>query len=193
MNVPTITMDPEQAGDRADEYETKGRTEEDAAIANGYRELEKGRGLISLRTVFADVERDSIGRPRLAIARADRQQVHYNPSGTVDFFSTDYRSHRGPSPTNAFISIARPSLDVHYTSVGYALVPLVPPAIRARHRLAKHFVLWEVEQWAATELGALPDRDPFLLKRVDDDLYAIVAEWDLTPLEQTVLARRIFR
>lgn len=195
MNVPTITMDPNTAGERADEYEDKGTTEEDAAIARGFRELEEGRELLSLRSVFADVERDELLRPRLAIARADRRQVRYSSwsNSGVDSFDTDWRSHAGRSIADRLIEVPRGAGVPRNNSDGYALVPLVPPAIRTRRNLTKYFILWEVERWAEREVTATPDRDPFLLKRLDEDLFSIVAQWDLTPLEQAILGRRIIR
>jgi hypothetical protein len=47
-----------------------------------------------------------------------------------------------------------------------------------------------VEQWADTRIGARPDRDPYLLRHLHGDAYAVLAEWDLTPLEQLVMTGR---
>jgi hypothetical protein len=68
---------------------------------------------------------------------------------------------------------------------GTAMVPMVPPDVIKDGRgcdLAKHFVLWEVESWAAA-----PPVDPMLLKPIGGDLYAVVAQWDLTELERAIL------
>jgi hypothetical protein len=47
-------------------------------------------------------------------------------------------------------------------------------------------VLWEAD-W---KVHPVPPGDPALLKHIGGDLYAVVAVWDLTPLEQAVLAAR---
>lgn len=74
---------------------------------------------------------------------------------------------------------------------GYALIPMVPLDVRpATGRLADMFVLWEVEQWADRRIGAKPDIDPYLLKHVGGSLYAVLAEWDLTPLERAIMKGR---
>jgi hypothetical protein len=59
--------------------------------------------------------------------------------------------------------------------------------------LKTHFVLWEVEAWADSRIGAQPDRDPYLLRRVDADLFAVVGEWDLTDVERAIMRGRISR
>lgn len=76
---------------------------------------------------------------------------------------------------------------------GYALVPMVPADAReeaGNPQLSKCWILWEVERWADKRIGAVPDRDPFLLKHVGGELYAILAAWDLTDLERAVMAGR---
>lgn len=37
----------------------------------------------------------------------------------------------------------------------------------------------------------VPPVDPFLLKHLGGTLYVVLAQWDLTPLEQAVLAGRL--
>jgi hypothetical protein len=56
---------------------------------------------------------------------------------------------------------------------------------RGLDALRNYHILWEPD-W---ELQP-PPPDPFLLKRVSHDLYAIVAQWDLSPIELQVLGRR---
>jgi hypothetical protein len=61
-----------------------------------------------------------------------------------------------------------------------ALVPTVPPHLRPDD-LRKFYILWEAE-WDRS-----PPVDPLLLSRVNQTMFAVVAQWDLTPLEQKVL------
>jgi hypothetical protein len=65
-----------------------------------------------------------------------------------------------------------------------AMAPVIPPALRPAHHLRNYHLLWEAE-WSRIPR---PPGDPALLKHVAGDLYAVLAVWDLTPLEQAVLA-----
>ena len=62
-----------------------------------------------------------------------------------------------------------------------ARVPMIPPRLRADRALANYHILWEAE-WIN------PPRDPLLLRHLGKFFYAVLATWDLTPLEQAVLA-----
>jgi len=187
MNVPTIEMDPEAAAEKADEYHRafeKSGNEEDADLAKGFDALTEGKRIISLLRVFDVCPADNKGRPRLAIARADRRQVNWSGSE----FHAD-RWSRGAKPKHAMIPIR---WRISGSSSGYADLPVIPPDIRGGRNLAKHFVLWEVEQWAEFSSGVQPDRDPYLLRRVNSglDLFVVVAEWNVTELERAYVAER---
>lgn len=62
-----------------------------------------------------------------------------------------------------------------------ARVPFIPPQHRPRFRLDRYHLLWD-----AVWEQALPV-DPLLLKHLDGPFYAVLAAWDLTPLEQAVM------
>ncbi len=62
-----------------------------------------------------------------------------------------------------------------------AIVPLIPPRLRPKGKLSNYFILWEAE-WEPEA----PD-DPFLLKRISERFFAVLAQWDLSPLEQAVI------
>lgn len=60
-----------------------------------------------------------------------------------------------------------------------------------RHKLyayANEVEPFEVEDWQRTPQP--PGTDPALLKHVGGDLWAVLATWDLTPLEAAVLGQR---
>jgi len=197
MNIQTITEPQESAKAKLKAYRKqlhRRADEEYAAIAKGYEALAKGLRLLDLGAVMRDVECDEKGRPRLAIARADRRQVMFAPIGwaaETERGIFDARLSNGPSQT-----LVR---DVDFVERmarrrGYALVPLLPAdvveAAGGRVGLKSHFILWEVEEWADRALIAQPDRDPYLLRHLGGDLYSVIAEWDLSPLERAVMAGR---
>ena len=193
MNVATIQMDPGQAREKLKEYRGRKHRAADAEyqrVELAYEQLAKGTPLIILSDAIAAAPRDEKGRPRLAIARADRRQVHYSRSwDRVHQF--DASSQRGGRPS-AELTIRVPVAtegQSGYVS-GWALIPMVPPAVIGNRALDTHFILWEVEAWADSRTGAKPDLDPYLLRRVDEDLFAVVAEWDLTDVERAVMRGR---
>jgi hypothetical protein len=61
----------------------------------------------------------------------------------------------------------------------------VPPRLHPRGKLANYHILWDAV-WTPA-----PPKDPLLLRHLAGQLYAIVGQWDLTPLEQAVLRGRL--
>ena len=197
MNVAKIEVPESEAKEKLRAYRKQLHRRADAefdACAAGYAQLAKGRALVDVGAAIRSAPRDAKNRPRLAIARADRKQVHYLPGEGRDRFCT----------AASIYTLNSPSLDMVFSGAvwssrpmeGFALVPMVPAdALEAAGNpaLKKCFVLWEVEQWADRSIGSRPDIDPFLLLPLGGDLYAVLAEWDLTPLERAVMAARASR
>lgn len=201
MNIQTITEPQESAKAKLRAYRKqlhRRADDEYQAIAQGYEALAKGLRLLDLGAVMRDVECDEKGRPRLAIARADRTQVMFEPRSTgwaCDGGRFDARedapwSQRASTTLVTFVEFG----EELQRQRGFALVPLVPAdAIEragGRVGLKSHFVLWEVEEWVDRPIVAQPDRDPYLLRHLGGDLYSVIAEWDLTELERAVMAGR---
>lgn len=207
MDVQTITMEPEEARERLRAARRQLHRRADAeyeAVAAGYEALADGTPLITLSEVIRAGGFDEKMRPRLAIARADRRRVRFSwsPHATMGSFdssplpSWDRRHSLTDVTTIDFERRHEYQPDRwSHTVEGYALVPMIPPQVREATRVPasrdrQHHILWEVEQWSDTPLRASPDVDPFLLRHLGGDLYAVLAEWDLTPLERAVMAGR---
>lgn len=73
----------------------------------------------------------------------------------------------------------------HWKPEATAVVPIVPPRLHPRAALSNYHILWDAI-WTPA-----PPKDPMLLRRLAGHLYAIVAIWDLTSLEQAVLRGRL--
>lgn len=190
MDVSTITMDPAQAREKLRHYRRAVHRRADAEYeraAKAYESLAEGKPLIALSEVIAAAPRDAKGRPRLAIARADRRQVVYRSRFTGEQFEVVYSRK---APRDALIEVPRSPATPAAWTTGYALVPMVPPEVRLTRDLSQFFTLWEVEAWSDTLLGVDADRDPYLLQRIDVDLYAVVGEWDLTEVERAITRGR---
>ncbi len=203
MNIQTITMAPADAVKKLAAYKKQLRKRTDSeylAATQAYTALAKGTPLVDLTNVFADAPTDQKGRPRLAIARADRKQVRFEANGSQFIFD----AHKNPSSWATWSEGLRMSFGagkvvgvrwhgnktVAGVPRGYALVPMIPADVRPNVALNKAFILWEVERWEAKPIGARPDRDPFLLQYLGGDLYAIIAEWELTDVERSIMAGR---
>lgn len=191
MNVSTITMPPAEARAKLVAYrEQLGRRtdEEYQAIAAGYEALAEGTPLLNLTEAFAQTGLGEDGRPKLAIARADRRQVYVYMRQNSFEFSTLKRSTSNYAGS-LLITIPYPGVKNPWKG-GYSLVPIVPADVRPNGPLFNFFTLWEVEQWADRPFIAQPDRDPYLLRWLGGDLYTVEAEWELTALERAVMTGR---
>ncbi len=195
MDVATIEMPAEVAREHLKEYRKGLHRRADAEyqeVMLGLEALAEGTPLLTLASVFATVPRDAKGRPMVAIARADRFRVFYSrPWGRpADRFDCAY-DVRGGARQRVVDGVTEiPMRESVQSQNGYALVPIVPPRVRGTLDLKRHFTLWEVERWADHSRDVGPDIDPLLLRRISSDLYAVVGSWDLTPLEQAILAGR---
>jgi hypothetical protein len=205
MNVDLIRMSPEEAQHRLSEYRAelhRANDAEYAAIAQGLEALAEGTPILSLTRAIQAGGFDEQMRPRLAIARADRKQVKFEwHNGQRAVFDTSRAQSQATSTLAIPVDMGRehgrkhPTQGWGLTVRGFALVPMIPPKVRRVARVrpsydSRHFILFEVEQWSDTRISAQPDRDPYLLRHLGGDAYAVLAEWDLTPLEQMVMAGR---
>lgn len=210
MELATIEMDPELADAKFQEYRAAVRErhdDEDARIMRGYQALRRGQRLIRLSTTMQaggyttrNAGRGVLGTqryalPKLAIAHAEEKAVHIEGierDGSLVFYWNSNRN-RFATRRNIYVPAGtfrlRDSESISTTSWSRnwwdAMVPPVPPGLRPKRGLAGYLVLWEADwRWQ----GALrAPGDPALLKRVGGDLYAVVAQWDLTELERAVL------
>jgi hypothetical protein len=200
MNVNLIQMDPDQAKVKLAAYrqQLKRRANQEYELAaKAYEMMTEGYPLLNLTEVFAQTGLGEDGRPRLAIARADREEVEVSVNPRVEqiIFSSlkrsswfDYGDYVGSLLVRVPYYLAPGAKLIR----GFALVPMIPADVRAtvKGQDKDHFVLWEVEQWADRSQTSIAPYDPYLIKHVAGDLYAVVAEWDLTELERAIMAER---
>lgn len=193
MNVPTITMDKEEARAKLRAYRgqlTRRSNAEYLQVLKGYQALAEGTPVLSLSMALAEGGFDAEGRPRLAVARADREQVMFRWAANIMTFNTLRRSdwnYQG----DLLLQFPADAPPKRNWERNWALVPMVPADVRpATGQLREFFVFWEVEQWFKSPRIAQPDHDPYLLKRLGGDLFAVVAEWELTELERAVMLGR---
>lgn len=172
---------------------------EDAAILRGYRWLARGKTVIDLSRVIGLGGVHENGLPRLAVATASHAWVwvERGMNGGVTFMPVgrwDLNPRRRKDvyrfPAGTLEHAERPP-QVNWESPWggrfRAMVPHIPPGLRPARSLDGYAVLFEADDWA---MDPTAPRDPALLKHLGGHLYAVLATWDLTELERTVLNGR---
>lgn len=187
MNVPTITMDPEQALEAYHEYRQAVKDNpnaQDKAVMMGYRAMAKGRAVLNVVDALRAGGIDAKGLPKLAMAWADWEWAWLYAGGLRgDVCFSQERWIRG-RPGRRRIDFADGTLPgLKHTSYDVrAMVPSIPPRLRPESgQLGNYHILWEAV-WENA-----PPTDPMLLRCIKGPLYVVLATWDLTPLERAVL------
>ena len=180
MNVSTIGVTQEQAFTALKEYKLHRNAydKRDWEIERIYRAISKGRMVISVQDSIRRAGLDEQQRPRLAICQAHADVcICVFGSGYVEFGIGD-RDNRWRKPVG--------KLRVDWPGVGYnssvmARLPRIPPQHRpAGDSICRYHVLWEAD-WQN-----IPS-DPYLLRRIGRDAWVVVAAWELTAVELSVI------
>jgi len=198
MTVTTISAPVDEAKAKLAEYRAalkKRFDKTDEALVKTYRELAKGNMIVNVRDAIISAGVDELHRPKMAIARADATHVWFQHRistarrgewTAVEAFFTDTTKRTVQNtyelPRDSFADCPGGCNRVTHTRVR-AMVPLLPPQFRPPHSLSNYHILWDVEGAWENE----PPVDPFLIKRISGDLFAVLAVWDLTELERGVL------
>ncbi len=195
MNVSTLAIPKGVAAQKAEEYAElsgKQRNKEDVALEHLYKSITKsGAKVINIADAFRETGLNEKGQPKLAIARADWRCVHFAPRRWFRSYWHDNKGGGGfcNNPTWNYqataTNIVLPPetfqdslLDKSYLK---SSVPHIPPALRPSINLKNFHILFEVQSWEEYPV------DPFLLRRIQGNLFLIIAEWELTPLEASIL------
>ena len=197
MDLAVLEVDRAAAREAFLDYRKAFREEHaaiDGELMRGYKAIAGGRQLIRLSTTIAAGGADAEGRPRLAIARADEPRVTFSRTnqGSVTFTPSDGWSSRVRSADRVLrlgdgTLPTRPNDGWIPDGRWWATMPLIPPKFRPPFNIENYHVLWEAV-WTRGTVRA--PHDPALLKRIGGDLFAVLAVWDLSPLEQAVLELR---
>jgi hypothetical protein len=187
MNVDTITIPKETAITKVGELKSLKRsqlTEEDEKLLSLYTSISKHNArVISLRAAFRQAGLNDLNQPSVAVAQGDWKTVFFRPLGWTNSTGGEFW-HRNLSwrRQNAagVINIQSGTFQAPLaTNALSTQVPYVPASVRPKYHLRNYHILFEVDAWTVEAMSI----DPFLLKHINGDLYAVVAEWDLTPLE----------
>jgi hypothetical protein len=212
MNLDTITMDRTEAREAflnyrravragaSDKLAEAQREYEsiDRAVMQGYKALAGGQQLLRLSGALAaggveswegqtwDGKAVDVEVPKLAVVRADASSVFtkgVDRDGDVIFHANQRESSAKVDRLRCFGAFEPDETRTQQHRTWYrAMVPTIPPPLRPPYKLSGYHLLWEAE-WS----GVAPV-DPALLKHLGGDLFVVLAVWDLSPLEQAVLA-----
>ena len=174
----------------------------------GYKAIAAGQQVLDLGQTMqaAGVQEDTLF-PRLAICPADARLCRciLSSDGSAVFIDEAFRWRSGTRRKVKLPAHTLPSFTVRWDGVGVstrfrpggalerskwnseatAIVPIVPPHLHPHAALANYYTLWDAV-WTPA-----PPKDPLLLRHLAGQLYAIVAHWELTALEQAVLRGRL--
>lgn len=176
-------------------------------MKRAYHALSQGYGLIDIYEAFKLAGKHENDKPKLAISRAHLKKVTFERrrNGAGAFWSPAAARFFAPRSSwagDGNASVALPAKTFGEWNLGNwkygpeswrseytlieALVPTVPAKFYPEGKLRNYFILWEVEPdgW---EVAPVPPSDPMLLKRVSPNIFAVLAAWDLTPLEKAVI------
>jgi hypothetical protein len=216
MNIETIKMDPRIARIHYQDYRKRcaaNRAKRREALAKRANELQEEAGKVHIARTRIEKEDEELLRAYRALYRgqqiidlaktigagglddrADKEKCHFLSNNGIVYMSHDYQHYAYRIKVGDAFRFSK-TLPDELTNEGWrrtnsyplraeALVPSVPPQLRPDD-LSKYVILWEAEWTARAPV------DPLLLSKVNDTLYAVVAQWDLTPLEQRILEGRL--
>jgi len=159
------------------------RTREDEVLRRGYKYLAQGNKVINVADALRKAGLDGVGRPRIAIARAHWEKCFlkvYHNGGCA--FAEDNNQFWRASSRQRCVTFPGGTLESGNPLNNFsAVVPSIPPQFRPTDSLANYHILWDAK-WTQEA----PD-DPLLLKHLGRNVYAVLAVWDLTPLEKSLL------
>ena len=180
MNVQPLAVDQAAALAALREYKAHRDVydERDWEIERIYRAIAKGKTVISVNDAIRRGGIDERGRPRLAIMRADQGIVQCDP---WDSDKVTFSNEHGSHAAEWYFRIPWPNRAIVHRGLLSARLPRIPPQHRpAGGTLCNYHILWEAD-WED-----IP-RDPYLLRRIGKDAWVVVAAWELTDIEMSVL------
>lgn len=193
MKLDTITEVKQEAYRKWREYRDAAKahpTKQYKDLVKAYSQLKSGRKLIDIFKVIQKGGRHNNCHPCLAIAKASAKKVTctYWTDGRVRFEDNETRWNKSITLPNCLPSFTFEDAQPWQNNLRLeAPVPLIPPGILPEKLTSDYYILWEVDEWKM-----VPPTDPWLLKRVTERLFVVLAGWDLTELEKSVMAGHMF-
>lgn len=203
MDVTTVEMDKLDAKEIYQQYQEALKTKVTDAqkqyedLKKTYHAMSKGFKVIDIYKAFVDTGVDEDGNPKLAIAQAHLSTIRFNKErGGGGYFTED----RGWATKERVIDVRLPgetfpdwplnNPDQNWSIKDREIstnVPLVPVQLLPPGKLENYYTLFEVKEWKTRAVV----EDPYLLKRINANTFAVLAEWDVTEVEAIVMRGRV--
>ncbi len=170
-----------------------------------YGHLKHGKKIIDVYESFRKAGLNADGDPKIAICRADSKQCYclkIEDGSAIFTMQRPDRWQRQPRKTLGEVKLPAgtfqwqptdPTRPPNSYNIKNQIVtcptPIIPAKIlveEVKHRLRNYHILWEVESWKP-----IPPKDPILLKRLTNNLFGVLATWELTPLERAIIRGRM--
>ncbi len=161
--------------------------EQDQIVARAYKQLSVGNQLIRLSDTILGAGFDDQYRPRMAIVRADYDEVYMRRwrGGALQYEPSAER-HRVYARSKLIEFMAPVDDRLDWSVEAVATTPSIPPPFRPKHHLRNYHLLWEAT-WRKLRSSKRAPRDPALVKHLGGELWAVLAIWDLTDVERAAL------
>jgi len=163
-----------------------------------YGHIQHGGEIIDIAPTFKKAGLDEDGHPRLAIVRSDAKFCYCAKKNNGSaIYSRDELSEWRPHPRKTSGDLLLPPATFQWLNNTDRYIKTAVPIIPARVYLAvstrllpEHYhILFEVESWKKHE--PQPPRDPILGKLLTQNLFGVLAHWELTDLEAKILEGRL--
>jgi hypothetical protein len=174
--------------------------QEDQALMASYAAMAKGQRIVNVASVMQAAGLDKQQLPRLALAGAHWRTCHLTWTWRDRFEFSENRlgaDTRGGKYLNGATGFPLHTFTANLQNQEWrksnnypvlpvkAIVPSIPLHLRPSGDLQDYHILFE-PVWAPA-----PPIDPILLKHVHGYMYVVLAQWDLTDIERSVLDGRI--
>jgi hypothetical protein len=157
-------------------------------LMRGYKAIARGQKVLDLHQAMRSAGLQPGTFPKLAICRADAKKcsVYLMHDGGARFAADKDARWVYDREKKSVVRLPADTFERRQTSaVGEALVPIIPPHLRPKSDISNYHIIWDAVWTKAAPV------DPLLVRHLEGSLYAIVAAWDLTPLERAVLMGRL--
>ncbi len=201
--IERIKMPKEQAKEAWKKYCEVLRKRKDKflrTMKDAMYQMKEGRELIDVYELISKFGISEKNEPVFAIARADISEVIFEKQDTG---SGRYKMGEGwnryAEDINSDVHLPQKVFDVHWERIdgeepnnrGWGIkdkeiktkVPIIPVELIPEGDLKNYYILWEVVDWEDLP----PPKDPILLKRISENLFAVLGCWDVTELERSVM------
>jgi hypothetical protein len=157
--------------------------------------IKEGRNLIDVYEAMKNAGLNEKQEPKLAICRADVRECFFEKRDTGTGIFGHSLKWSEVERTKDLIELPQNTFGLQWLrqqkntwniekKILRTKVPVIPVELMPEGKLENYYILWEVKEWQD-----MPEakKDPFLLKRISENLFAILGAWEVTELERAVM------